>query len=135
MTLAVDSSAVVAVVRHEPGAAWLVDQLEAATVRVITTATALEIVMVLEGRNRPNDDGDGLTGEEALTQLDIRTVDLDDALWKSAAAAWRRFGKGRHPAALNYGDCFSYALARTRDVPLLCLGDRFKQTDLEVWAP
>lgn len=56
-------------------------------------------------------------------------------LAEHAIRAWRRFGRGRHPAALNYGDCFSYALAATRGVPLLCVGNDFRQTDLEVLAP
>ncbi len=58
-----------------------------------------------------------------------------DSSADAAIRAWRRFGKGRHPAALNFGDCFSYALAATHGVPLLCVGNDFKQTDLDVWAP
>lgn len=130
MTLAVDSSAVVAIVRQEAGATWLFDQMEASSTRVMTTANALEVAMVLEGRT-----GSGLDGREVLAQFDIRFAVVDEALAFAAVGAWRRFGKGNHPASLNYGDCFSYALASTRGVPLLCVGEDFKQTDLDVWAP
>ena len=59
-----------------------------------------------------------------------RIVDVDrDHAW-AAVGAWRRFGKGRHPAGLNFGDCFSYATARLAGVPLLFKGDDFSQTDI-----
>lgn len=86
--------------------------------------------MVLEGRSDA-----AVDGQDALTRLGIITVVIDDAMLSSAVAAWRRFGKGRHPASLNYGDCFSYALAAARGLPLLCVGNDFARTDLDVWSP
>lgn len=62
-------------------------------------------------------------------RIEIRPV--DECLAQTAINGWRRFGKGRHPAALNYGDCFSYALAIELDEPLLFVGDDFSQTDVE----
>jgi ribonuclease VapC len=61
--------------------------------------------------------------------IEIVAVDQDQA--EIARIAWRRFGKGRHPAGLNYGDCFAYALARTRQLPLLFQGDDFSRTDID----
>jgi len=62
-------------------------------------------------------------------RIEVVTVDYDQA--EMARLAWRRFGKGRHPAALNYGDCFAYALAKSRQAPLLFTGDDFTKTDIE----
>lgn len=58
---------------------------------------------------------------------------MDEQLALAAVAAWRRFGKGRHPAALHFGDCFAYALAKKSDLPLLFKGDDFTQTDIATW--
>ncbi|MGF6228136.1 uncharacterized protein with PIN domain [Inquilinus ginsengisoli] len=65
-----------------------------------------------------------------LHRLDVETVPVDADQAQMARRAWRRFGKGRHPAGLNYGDCFAYALAATRGEPLLFKGDDFSRTDL-----
>ena len=77
----------------------------------------------------------GETGGRELDLLiyraDIEIIPLDPDQAEIARIAWRRFGKGRHPAALNYGDCFAYALARSRRLPLLYQGDDFSQTDIE----
>ena len=62
------------------------------------------------------------------TAIEVIGVDQDQA--EIARLAWRRFGKGRHPAGLNYGDCFAYALAKTRRLPLLYQGQDFSQTDI-----
>lgn len=67
--------------------------------------------------------------------LGILLEPVDELLLDGAIRAWRRFGKGCHPEALDYGDCFSYALAETRGIPLLCVGEDFEQTDLDVLAP
>jgi ribonuclease VapC len=128
--LAVDSSAVVAVVRDEPPAAWLVERLEVASTRLITAANAFEVTMVLEGRT-----GARMSGRDALSRLRVGLVAVDEALLESATTAWRRFGKGRHRAALDFGDCFSYALAASRGIPLLCVGADFAHTDLDVLSP
>lgn len=67
-----------------------------------------------------------------LARYRIDTLPFDDRHWPVAHDAFVRFGKGRHPAALNLGDCFTYAIARVAGEPLLCLGDDFAQTDLEL---
>lgn len=68
--------------------------------------------------------------EELIRRAEISVVDVDAAQAYEAIVAWRRFGKGRHPAALNFGDAFSYALARTRGYPLLYVGADFAKTDI-----
>lgn len=65
-----------------------------------------------------------------MTRLAIEIVPCDELMAKTAYEAWLRFGKGRHPASLNFGDCFSYALAKLRGEPLLFKGDDFSKTDL-----
>jgi ribonuclease VapC len=69
-----------------------------------------------------------------LERYGIDTVPFDAEHWPVALDAFTRYGKGRHPAGLNFGDCFTYAVARVADEPLLCLGEDFAQTDLEVVA-
>jgi ribonuclease VapC len=66
-----------------------------------------------------------------LYRAAIEVVAVDQDQVETARLAWRRYGKGRHPAGLNYGDCFAYALAKTRRLPLLFQGDAFVQTDIE----
>lgn len=68
---------------------------------------------------------------EALVDIEP----FDDDLAERAVDAWRRFGKGRHPAALNFGDCMTYALADKTGYPILCVGENFAQTDLETVRP
>ena len=84
--------------------------------------------MVIESRK-------GATGGNELDLLlyraRIEVVALDQDQAEIARLAWRRFGKGRHPASLNYGDCFAYALAKSRRAPLLFTGNDFAQTDIE----
>jgi ribonuclease VapC len=123
----VDTSALLAVVLNEGDgpllAAAIVDAPEAG----ISVANFLEATIVLERR------GDA----EARARLDPVTADLGLAFhpvtvsqMRLAREAYRRFGKGRHPAALNFGDCFAYALAAERGEPLLFKGDDFEKTDI-----
>jgi ribonuclease VapC len=127
--LVVDSSAIVAILHGETGARDLGLALEGVDERFITAATHVEVLMVVESR-----------GRDAATELYRRLVEsaeievraVDKRLADDAIAAWRRFGKGRHRAALNFGDCFVYALAEATGYPILCTGNDFAQTDLEV---
>lgn len=64
--------------------------------------------------------------------MSIEIVPVDRLSAERALDGWRQFGKGNHPAALNFGDCFTYALASTRNLPVLCVGDDFAKTDVEV---
>jgi ribonuclease VapC len=123
----VDSSVFVTVLMAEPDADELSDVLEARSFAV-SAATLTESMIVLRAKG----------GEEKVRALDdlLReaaglVVPLDEGQARLASDAYRRFGRGSgHPARLNYGDCFSYALAITRDEPLLFTGDDFIHTDV-----
>jgi ribonuclease VapC len=126
--MVIDSSAIVAIAFDEPEAADFELRIADDPIRLISAATVLEAAMVIETR----------LGEAGGSELDlwlyragveIVAVDADQA--DLARRAWRRFGKGRHAAALNYGDCFSYALATIRQEPLLFKGRDFSQTDIQ----
>ena len=124
--IAVDTSALVAVVLGEPDAERYLDRLVQSPTR-LSTVSLTEAAIVVEARQ-------GLDAARDLQLLVDATIDslvAADAehAW-AAVAAWRRFGKGRHPAQLNFGDCFSYAVAKVAGVPLLFKGDEFAQTDL-----
>lgn len=122
----VDTSAILAVLFDEPGRAGLEPRLLEGPC-VMSAATRVELGIVVEARKGPA--GTQLL-EELLTRLDVEVLPVDDPQVHEALVGWRRFGKGRHPAGLNYGDTFSYALARTLGQPLLFVGDDFPQTDV-----
>jgi ribonuclease VapC len=127
--MVVDSSALVAIVLEEPVADIFERSIKRANDPVLSTVSFVESAMVLFGR----------LGEVGLQQLDHFVVDsdlmcvaVDLRQAQEAREAWRRFGKGNSPARLNLGDCFSYALARTLDRPLLFKGGDFLRTDVAV---
>ncbi len=125
MTL--DSSALVAILFAEPGYLDLVDRiLEADHVRV-GAPTLVEAGMVFTGRRgaRSAESVEGLVRE-----LNVTVVQFGEAEWLLAMEAFRRFGRGRHAAALNFGDCLSYATARAGRDSLLFVGDDFSKTDI-----
>ncbi len=124
----VDSSAVVAILVREADADHLANKLTGAPQLRMSAATYLELSIVMENKGGPRA-GYELDHFIANTEIEIIPVTLDQA--EAARVAWRRFGKGNHPAGLNFGDCFSYALAKTTGEPLLFKGDDFAQTDLE----
>jgi ribonuclease VapC len=126
--LILDSSVIVAIVLREPGYEELVGKLRSAGAIGIGTPTLVEAGIVLSAR----------LGIEPQAVLDrflrdfgIVPVVFGEQHWREALDAYRRFGKGRHPAALNFGDCLSYAAARVADHPLLSIGDDFPRTDVE----
>jgi ribonuclease VapC len=121
----------VAIMTREAGAPWLAEQLAAAGTRVIAAPTALELGIVLESRS-PAAVG---IARRILRDARVDVVGFDESLFERAIDGWRRFGKGRHPAALNFGDCCSFALAEERGWPLLCVGQDFARTDLPVLTP
>lgn len=129
--LVVDTSAIVAILSREPGGEWLAAELASATARQITAATALELGIVLEAR-RSKSVG---IATRALRDSDVRIVPFDEDLAGRALEGWRRFGRGRHAAGLNFGDCTTYALAARSGFPILCVGDDFSRTDLPVRRP
>lgn len=125
MTL--DSSALIAILFAEPGFLGLVDCiLEADHVRV-GAPTLVEASLVFAGRKgaRSVESVEGLVRELAVT-----IVPFGEAEWRAAADAFRRFGRGRHAAALNYGDCLAYATAQTARDTLLFVGEDFSKTDI-----
>jgi ribonuclease VapC len=130
--MVVDTSAVIAVAFLEPGFEPLEAALVVADRSVISAATLLEASMVVHARGREA----GLKQlDELLSELAIDTVAVDSSQAFVARDAFIRYGKGNHPAGLNFGDCFSYALAKIRDEPLLFKGGDFSQTDVAVASP
>ena len=125
--MVIDTSALVAVLLDEPDRRRYTRALADAPIRALSAATLLEAGIVIEARLG---DAGGRELDLLLHRADVAVIPVDAAQAELARAAWRRYGKGRHPAALNYGDCFSYALAVQRDEPLLFKGDDFAATDV-----
>jgi ribonuclease VapC len=124
--MVLDSSAIVAIHLREPGHERLIDRIDAAEV-VVGVPTMLEAAMVLTAR----------LGHDArpmlfafLRRLDTEVVAFNEEHLDAAATAFIRFGRGRHPAALNFGDCISYAVASVAGMPLLFTGEDFRRTDI-----
>lgn len=122
-----DSSAIVAIVFQEPGYENLIELLASADEVGIGAPTLVECGIVLSARL--NMDARGML-TRFLEESDVTVVPFTAAHYGTAVGAWRKYGKGRHPAALNMGDCLSYATAKLAGMPLLCVGDDFPQTDL-----
>lgn len=128
MTVVIDTSALVAVVFGEPDAAAILGVMSRHVGDlVLSAATAVEVGIVVEAKQGPLATADLRL---LIAGLQIRVVPLDEEQADVAVAAWQRFGKGRHPAGLNLGDCYSYALARTLGAALLFKGTDFTQTDI-----
>jgi ribonuclease VapC len=126
-SLVVDTSALLAVLLLEEDAAVYAEALGAATALRMAAPTWLETAMVATVRS--GDDG-YCELSRFIDELHIEIVPADRLLVEKAFEGWRHFGKGRHPAGLNYGDCFSYALATARNEPLLFKGGDFALTDV-----
>lgn len=130
--LVVDTSAVIAILLGESDAPHYASALSAASELRMAAPTWLETALVATARCV----GDGYL--ELVGFLDfvgVEVVPVDMALAQIAYDGWTRYGKGRHPAGLNYGDCFSYALAKQRDEPLLFKGADFALTDIRPAIP
>ena len=127
--MVIDTSAVVAILGMEPESARLAQAIEADPNRLISAATMVETGLVIESRYGTAG-GRELDLLVAKAGLSIESVTAEHA--DIAREAWRRFGKGRQPAGLNFGDCLSYALARTSGEPLLFKGGDFANTDVSV---
>lgn len=125
----VDTSVLVALVLREPGWEGARDRLAAATSAGVGAPTLAETGLVLSVK---------LGGDprailvRLLQEFRIAVVPFDDGHWREAVGAYQRYGKGRHAARLNFGDCLSYATARLAAQPLLCVGEDFAKTDLEL---
>lgn len=125
--MVLDTSALLAILQDEPERRSLNEAIEAAESRVMSAANFVEASIVIESRY----------GAEGLRELDrfldragVDLIGVDVEQGTVARDAFSRFGKGRHPAGLNFGDCFAYALARILAQPLLQKGDDFSKTDL-----
>jgi ribonuclease VapC len=125
----VDTSALIAMLLAEPPADRLIDVFETGAAARMSAASLVEGGIVMQ--RRQGDEGE-VRFDRLVHRLDLEIVPVTREHAEIARAAYRRFGKGRHPAGLNFGDCFSYALARSLDEPLLFVGDDFSQTDIVV---
>ena len=125
--MVIDSSALLAILLDEPERTIFSTRIDADDIRLASTATLLETSMVVLAR----------LGDKGAAELEtlLHVVEVEPAPFTArqlrlSIDAFRRFGRGRHPAALNFGDCFSYALAAATGEPLLFKGDDFSQTDI-----
>jgi ribonuclease VapC len=125
--MVIDTSAIVAIALNEPEAASFENRIANDPVRMMSAATVLEAAMVIETRLG---EAGGSEFDLWLHRVGIEIVAVDADNMDQARRAWRRYGKGRHPAGLNYGDCFSYALAALTGEALLFKGNDFSQTDI-----
>lgn len=125
--MVIDTSALLAILQDEPERRTFNEALEVAAARVMSAASFVEVSIVIESR----------FGVEGLRELDllleqagVEIVPVDAQQAHMARRAFSRFGKGRHEAGLNFGDCFAYALATVRGEPLLYKGNDFPKTDV-----
>ncbi len=125
----VDTSAVLAILFHEPDAAHFARAITLASSRRMSVATLLETTIVLESRSSA---AAGYELDAFLQEAGIELEPVTPEHAQAARRAWRRFGKDNHPAGLNFGDCFAYALAEATREPLLFKGQDFELTDIEV---
>lgn len=124
----VDTSALVAIVFQEPNYRNLIGKLAEVEEVGISAPTLVECGIVLSARL--NQDARGLLSR-LLEELSIVTLPFDEAHYAIAIGAWMKYGKGRHPAGLNFGDCITYAMAKATNMPLLFVGNDFVKTDIE----
>ncbi|MGD9597519.1 MAG: type II toxin-antitoxin system VapC family toxin [Steroidobacteraceae bacterium] len=125
--MVLDTSAIVAILQGEPERTQFIDAIEAADTCSLSVANFVEASIVIEARVGP----DGVRDLDLLiAKASIALAPVDPEQAQLARRAWRRFGKGRHAAQLNFGDCFAYALAAALDEPLLYKGGDFANTDI-----
>jgi ribonuclease VapC len=125
--MVLDTSAVVAVLFDETERRAFNERIATAPVRLLSAVSRVELTCVVEGRKREQGRADL---ERFLAEAQIQLVDVNRSHVDLACEAFRRYGRGRHPAALNIGDCFAYALAKATGEPLLYSGDDFSRTDI-----
>lgn len=127
--MVIDTSALLAVFLGEPERRRFMELITQAETRCISAANVLETGIVLEARRG---ESAGREFDLFLHQAKVDTVPVDTEQVEVARVAWRKYGKGHHPAALNFGDCFAYALAKVLDEPLLAKGSDFARTDINL---
>ncbi len=125
--MVVDTSALIAILLNEADAEIISATLAASFPRIISAVSVLEASIVIASKK--GEAGVGLL-DELLTTAQFEIAAFDDAQQRIARAAYRHYGKGRHPAGLNFGDCCAYALARARNDTLLFKGNDFAKSDI-----
>ena len=130
--MVIDTSALVAILFGEAEQMRFIELIQQADVRMTSAASLLETAMVIEA----------VFGQAAgrdldlfLTKGEISIISVDREQIEAARTAWRKYGKGRHPAALNFGECFVYALAKISGEPILAKGKDFPLTDISMCEP
>ena len=124
-----DTSAILALVFDEPERDEFIRKISTASSVGVGAPTLVESTIVASARLG---DIGRLHVQGLVSQSGIVVIPFGINHWSAASDAWARFGRGRHTAALNFGDCLAYATARLADRPLLCKGDDFRQTDLQL---
>jgi ribonuclease VapC len=128
--MVIDTSALAAIFFAEPERQTFLNAITVAETRLLSAASALETGLVLEGRQG---EAAGREFDLFVVRANLEIVPVDAEQVELARSAWRKYGKGRHLAALNYGDCFSYALAKSSGEPLLAKGTDFALTDIATY--
>lgn len=126
--IAIDSSALIAILRREPEADSFLQVIAAAQGCLLSSVSLLETSMVLAGRT--GDTASWADLDALIARAGMQVLAQDEELAQEARRAFLQYGKGRHPAGLNLGDCASYAVAKARSLPLLFKGNDFLRTDL-----
>ncbi len=126
--MVLDSSAIVAILLAQPQRKQLLDRIDASAIVVVGAPTVVESAMVLTAGLK-RDARPLING--FLQKLEAEIVPFSGEHYEAAIDAFQRYGKGRHAAALNFGDCLTYAVARISQLPVLCTGDDFSRTDIE----
>ena len=122
-----DASALIAIALDEPEREMLVAKINAVDAIAVGAPTLVEAGIVLSARARQ--DASAVL-VELLAVADAVIIEFGQGHWRVAVSAWGRFGKGRHPAGLNFGDCLAYAAAHVANEPLLAKGNDFARTDI-----
>ena len=125
----IDTSALLAILFDEPDGLMLLRRIAEAPIRLMSSANAVEAWIVADRHANPAK-GPALDALLETLGIDIVPVTVQHA--RLARTAYHTYGKGRHPAGLNFGDCFAYALAKATDLPLLFKGNDFGQTDVPI---
>jgi ribonuclease VapC len=126
--MVLDTSAVLAILQNEPERRKFNEAIDAAETRSLSTASFVECSMIVESRYG----ADGVRDLDLfIAKAQISLAPVDEEQGNVARRAFRKYGKGRHPAGLNFGDCFSYALSKALQDPLLFKGNDFSQTDVD----
>lgn len=127
--MVLDASSILAILLEEPEAATFARLISGDQRRLLSAGTALELMIVIEARKG---EAGGRELDLFLHRAKVDVVPFDGEQAELARQAWRKYGKSHHPASLNFGDCFAYALAKISGEPLLFKGNDFNRTDVQL---